>query len=87
MTKKKKLVGTEDLKPLPITKAMRDNITHLDDLKPHFNGLAMCVACKKRWIATVVKDTSLFKLECPECGDQDSFFSFLPDEYLEEFGR
>lgn len=65
--------------------------------KPHFNVLAMCVSeeyddvtfdtrvCGHRWIGTVVARTSLFKLECPKCGQQDSFASFIPGDYLEEF--
>ncbi len=64
--------------------------------KAHFNVLAMCVAerfdgishtvCGHRWIGTVVANTSLFKLECPKCGEYDSFASFIPVDYLEEFG-
>lgn len=63
-----------------------------------FAALAMCVAekyddvemdtrlCLHRWVAGVPKNTSLFKLECPECHAQDSFATILPSEYLEHFG-
>lgn len=65
--------------------------------KPHFNVLAMCVStkfddvhfdtetCGYRWIGTVISGTSLFGLECPKCGRQNSFASFIPDDYLAEF--
>lgn len=67
-------------------------VIHLDDLKPHFNVLALCLACgpenteykhHQRWIATVTARTSLFALECPRCGEQDSFAAFIPHEYTE----
>lgn len=62
--------------------------------KPHFNVLAVCFApkwahdpseelCLHRWIGTVMAQTSLFKLECPVCGAQNSFASFIPHDYLE----
>lgn len=63
-----------------------------------FAALAMCMnveyddiefdtsTCGYRWVAGVPKDTSLFKLECPRCGAQNSFASVLPSEYLSEFG-
>lgn len=52
---------------------------------PHFNVLAMCLPCGHRWIGTVIAKTSLFKLECPSCGAFDSFASFIPPDYSEEF--
>lgn len=52
---------------------------------PHFVVMAMCLPCKKRWIGTVVARTSLFSLECPACGAQESFASFMPVEYTDEF--
>jgi hypothetical protein len=61
--------------------------------KPHFNVMAICMApstckheslCLHRWIGTVMANTSLFKLECPKCGAQNSFASFLPLDYLSE---
>lgn len=58
-----------------------------------FAALAMCVEvkhdghmCLHRWVAGVPKNTSLFKLECPECHAQDSFATILPSEYMEHFG-
>jgi hypothetical protein len=45
---------------------------------------AMCLICNRRWLGKVTPTTSLFKLECPDCGAQDSFASMLPDEYLAE---
>jgi len=74
-----------------------DNVTDVFKNKPHFNVIAMCVAkkyddvlfdtetCGHRWIGTVISGTSLFALECPRCCGQNSFASFLPDEYLAEF--
>lgn len=49
--------------------------------KPWFTIIAMCVECKFRWIGSVEASTSLFKLECPNCHMQDSFASFIPQEY------
>jgi len=48
-----------------------------------FNVLAMCLKCKHRWVGNVMPETSLFKLECPKCGKQDSFASFMPADYEE----
>lgn len=49
-----------------------------------FNVLALCVSCQHRWVATLPQGTCLLHLECPDCGDQNSFASFYPDDYLEE---
>lgn len=61
-------------------------VTSLDDKRPHYAVMAMCLqaSCQHRWFATVLARTSLFKLECPKCGAQNSFASFLPQDYLEE---
>jgi hypothetical protein len=63
------------------------DVIDLDDFRKVylFSALALCLSCQKRWTAGVPKDTSLFKLECPDCHDQNSFASILPSEYLEEF--
>jgi hypothetical protein len=64
-------------------------IHNLDDYRQDeylFTALAMCLECQKRWVAGVPKETSLFRLECPECHKQNSFASILPSEYLSEFG-
>lgn len=66
-------------------------IFNLDDYRKGaylFTVLAMCCAhpCNFRWVAGVPKETSLFRLECPNCHAQDSFASILPGEYLHEFG-
>ena len=53
------------------------------DNEPHFNVWAMCLPCSHRWIGVVHFSTSLFKLECPSCGAQESFASIIPGEYLE----
>lgn len=74
------------------------NVEDINKNKNHYSVLAMCVnqkfegkllvdLCGYRWIGTVVAGTSLFKLQCPRCGEQDSFASFLPDEYMEEFKK
>lgn len=49
---------------------------------PIFAALAMCMECQYKWIAHIPPSTSLFKLECPQCGEQDSFASVLPMEYI-----
>lgn len=51
--------------------------------KPHFVVMALCCSCLYRWIGTVVAQVSLFKLECPVCGDQNSFGSIVTKEYAE----
>lgn len=51
----------------------------------YFNVIALCLLCRHKWIGMVEVETSLFTLQCPACGTQDSFASFLPDDYLEEF--
>lgn len=48
----------------------------------HFTVLAMCVACSHRWYGTVSQETNLLQLQCPECGDFDSFASFFPHDYV-----
>lgn len=58
-------------------------VTHLDDKRPHYVGIAMCRSCGHGWVATIVQTTNLLKLECSRCGKFKSFFSFLPDNYLE----
>lgn len=52
--------------------------------KPHWTLLALCLCCKKTWVATVMAETELFSLECPNCGGQDSFASFVPLDYLQK---
>lgn len=66
-----------------------NDVINLDEYRPKeylFCALAMCMACLHRWVAGVPAETSLFKLECPTCGEQDSFASVLPSEYLHKFG-
>lgn len=56
---------------------------NLDDHRPHIVAKALClnmvwradflVPCFKQWIATCPAETPLTKLECPECGAQNSF--------------
>ena len=53
--------------------------------EPHFNVFAMCVVCAARWVATVHYKTPLLMLECPACGAQESFPSFIPDSYSSLF--
>lgn len=55
---------------------------HKDSKLEWFNAFAVCFACTHKWIATVVTGTSMFTLECPECGDTDSIGSIAPDGYL-----
>lgn len=40
--------------------------------------------CHKRWFAIVEPGTTLLKLECPECGAQNSFASVMPTDYSAE---
>lgn len=58
---------------------------HRDKDAPHFSIIAFCLMCDRRWIGSVPARTSLFTLECPECGSTKSFASFLPDAYMENF--
>lgn len=76
------------------------DLINLDDYREGeylFAALAMCMAwrypyeeseelCLNRWVAGVPKDTSLFRLQCPKCGGQNSFATVLPSEYMENFG-
>lgn len=55
--------------------------------EPHFVLAVLCVPCSHRWIGVTHHTTSLFKLECPSCGAQESFASILPPEYLNQFGK
>lgn len=64
----------EDLEPISLFKN-----------KPHWVILALCLKCQHRWVGTIMAGTKLNSLECPDCGTQDSFASFLPPDYTEEF--
>jgi len=63
-------------------------MSNVVDLSKHrmpvekFVILALCISCRHRWIGTVESSTSLFKLQCPKCDEQNSFASFIPPEYL-----
>ncbi len=47
----------------------------------------LCCACKYRWFANFTSiDSPLFKLECPNCHEHDSFPSFVPRWYVEALG-
>ena len=58
-----------------------DNIVDLDSRKPHWNGLALCLDCLHKWVATFPVGAPLFHFECPRCGEQNSFVSLIPAEY------
>lgn len=73
--------GGGTVKPKPIEPVEPIN---LFKNKKHFVILAMCLPCACRWIGQVIARTSLNRLECPSCGAQESFASFLPPEYTEE---
>lgn len=51
----------------------------------HFPVCALCLVCFHKWIGLISSKTSLFKLECPNCHNMDSFASFVTEEYLREF--
>jgi predicted RNA-binding Zn-ribbon protein involved in translation (DUF1610 family) len=65
----------------------KDNVINLDDFRKtpdnYFVALALCVSCTRRWIATLPASASLVALECPQCGDQNSFASILPKEFTD----
>jgi hypothetical protein len=64
-------------------------IYNIDDYREGeflFGVLAMCLHCNERWVDGAKKDQSLFKLDCPNCGERNSFASIVPAEYLKEFG-
>ena len=50
---------------------------------PHYKAFALCIQCSSRWIAIVHFKTSIFNLECPQCGEQDSFGSIIPEGHLD----
>lgn len=43
-----------------------DNITNIDDFRPHAGGPAKCMNCKHEWEAITLK-SKIHELECPEC--------------------
>ena len=51
------------------------------DMEEYYFCLAMCVSCTHRWFASVTNEVSLFRLECPRCGAQNSFAIPLPEYY------
>ena len=53
---------------------------------PWFNVLALCLTCHTRWVGTVHFQTPLFALGCPGCNAQNSFVSFIPNEYTGAIG-
>lgn len=61
------------------------DVIEINSIKLHYAIAALCLVCSYRWFGLVVKDTSLFALECPSCRAQHSFASFMPDVYLESF--
>lgn len=60
-------------------------IIDLDERRGAFlyTVMVLCLTCDHRWIGGVPIETSLFKLECPQCGAQNSFASFVPEDYQE----
>jgi hypothetical protein len=60
------------------------DVINLDDRRPYISWFALCLECKHRWIASVLIKTSIFKLECPECGAQNSFASVIPENLIQE---
>ncbi len=50
----------------------------------HYAVACMCLPCSHRWMGVMPKEANLFTLECPICQAQESFGTFLPNEYLEE---
>jgi len=66
-----------------------NNVINLDDyrkapeisVQPEqwMNALALCVQCSNRWISIIeIHSTNILTLECPRCGDRNSFISILP---------
>lgn len=65
--------------------AKKQNVAQLGDHRPHIVAKALCLnvvweldsdakaPCLTQWIATCPAETPLTKLECPECGAQNSF--------------
>lgn len=63
------------------------NVVDLNSRRPpseemFWNVFALCLACGTKWIGTVPNNVSLFKLECPHCGNFNSFATFVPDDYV-----
>jgi hypothetical protein len=42
----------------------------------------LCLPCKHKWTASCIVGNSLFRLECPNCGEHNSFPSFVPEWFL-----
>jgi hypothetical protein len=63
----------------------KNNVVDLDDHRQdlRYTVMAMCLACKHKWIGSALIETSLFYLECPQCSVQDSFATFIPQEYCD----
>ncbi len=45
--------------------------------------LALCLECSTRWFGTVFAEACLLCLQCPMCGEQNSFATFLPTNYFD----
>lgn len=58
-------------------------VINLQDRDPHWNFYATCFQCRHKWIATVHYHAPVFKLECPKCGERDSFAAPIPREFEE----
>lgn len=72
---------------------MTGSVSDINQNKPHSVYMALCLApyrkeghegietgyCHKRWLATVPDNCNLFKLQCPTCGEQNSFVSPVPE--------
>lgn len=49
-----------------------------------FKVLVLCLECTHQYIGLIESETKIDKCMCPECHQQRSFVSFIPDEFSEE---
>ena len=64
-----------------------EKVTDITKNVPHTNYHVLCVntwfngkdslPCLNKWVATVPDGTNLFRLECPKCGESESFPSHI----------
>ena len=47
-------------------------VINIEDHRPHIHGHAMCLGCKREWMAVAPESTT--KIECPNCHSMDGRF-------------
>lgn len=57
-------------------------VVGIADKDPHFYVACLCLECLSKWVGLMHYQASIFELECTNCGAQNSFASFLPEELI-----